>query len=198
MTNPMKNCVPALALMLVLTWSAVGISQQSNEQQSNEQQSEQTQRELMVKHAKAVLELAEVELEQALKLNKDGKQHVPRLAVERLRSNLSVAQEQLKQAVIASTGGPEQVRIRHAEEKARLAKLDLDAAEKMVNNGTISKLEFRRLELRHELAELRLALLKQPGTFMTLMDSMDRKLDRFGEEILELDRRVTKLELIRQ
>ena len=68
----------------------------------------------------------------------------------------------------------------------------------MVNNGTISKLEFRRLELRHELAELRLALLKQPGTFMTLMDSMDRKLDRFGEEILELDRRVTKLELIRQ
>ena len=95
---------------------------------------------------------------------------------------------------MASTGGPEQVRLRHAEERVRMAKLAFDYGAELNKKGGISELGLERRKLRHELALLRLAMLKNPGSFVTLMDSMERRLDRFGEEILTLDLRIAKLE----
>ncbi len=158
-----------------------------------EEASQMTQRELAILHSKVKLDLAEVELQKAKEMNA-GAETIPRLVVERLKSDLAIAQEHFRQALQESTGGPEQVRMRHAEEKVRLAKMDFEAAQKLRQTDTISDLELKRLKLSHDLAKLNVAMLKNPRTFVTLMDSMQRQLDRFGEEILSLDLRITKLE----
>ena len=153
-----------------------------------------TPHELMVHYAKTNLELAKVELKQAELMNQDGLAHVPTMAIERFRSNLAIAEEQNKQASLASTGGPEQVRLRHAEERVRMAKLAFERGTGLRKKGSISELDLKVRKLKHELALLRLAMLKNPRSFVTLMDSMERRLDRFGEEILTLDLRIARLE----
>jgi multidrug resistance efflux pump len=152
-----------------------------------------TQRDLVILHSKAKLDLAEVELQKAKEMN-EGAETIPPLVVERLKSNLAIAREHFRHTMKASTGGPKQVRVRHAEEKVRLAKIDFEAGKKLRASGAISALELRRLELTHDLAKLNVAMLKKPGSFVTLIDSMQRQLDRFGEEIVSLDQRITKLE----
>lgn len=162
--------------------------------QDSRQDTDQKLRDLEFRHAKAKLELAEVELEMAQNMNENGVNSLPRLAIERFKSNLAIAHEQFKQTSVQSTGGPEQVRIRHAKEKVRIAKIDFEAGKRLRRTETISKLELRRLELNFELAKLNMAMLSNPGTFVTLVDSRQRQLDRFGKEILSLDQRISKLE----
>ncbi len=168
----------------------IGWTQACHGQESSDESQKLSPRELMIAHAKTNRDLAEIELRQAL----DLKEAVPKLTVERLRSNLAVADEQLKQASLASTGGPEQVRLRHAEERIRVAKLEFDVGGRLRASGAISDLELERRKLNHELAKLNLMMMKNPENFVTLMENMQRRLDRFGEEILSLDQRISKLE----
>jgi hypothetical protein len=119
---------------------------------------------------------------------------VSKFRIARLQTDLNVAKEQYKQAVLASSGGTEKVRICHAEEKVRLARLDLESARKLDEEGAIRPFAVKRAELKFELAELNLALLKNPQYYVTLIEAMQAQIDRHSEELLALDLRVTRLE----
>ncbi len=179
-------CVSSLLLCLP---SAAG-------QDPNAVNDQDEHRQLVLQYTKTNLELAELELEKALTLN-ERSPVIPKLAVERLRSNLEVAKEQYRQAQAETTEGAEKVRLRHAEEQLRLAEIDLQAGKTLAAQASISDLELRRLKLKHQLAQLNLAMLSHPTGYLTLFDSMQRQLERFGNEILSLDQRVSKLEASR-
>lgn len=153
-----------------------------------------TRYQLMVEYASTNLRLAEVELEYALEENAKNAGMIPRITIERLRSNLSLARKQFEEATAASTGGLERIQLRHAEERIRLSKLDLQNGQRLYDEGMVSALELQRLELKHDLAKLNLVLLKNPENFVTLLHHLESKVNRMGEEILMLDQRISKLE----
>ena len=177
----------AIFLMTQTAWS----------QQAAENDADHTRYDLLVQYAKTNMELAKVELQQAMKINAESSNAVPRLTIERLRSNVSVAKEQLREAELASYGGLERVRLRHAEEKIRVAKVALDSARKQAKDGLVSELELTRLQLRYDLAELSLKLIKNPENFVTLLHHLEGQVNRLGEEILALDQRISKFEPLR-
>jgi multidrug resistance efflux pump len=163
-------------------------------QESAEPAAELSRYELAVKYAETRMQLAEVELRWALDMNQSIPGAIPKIRVERLRSNLVVAKEQFNEATLASSGGPERVRLVHAEEKIRLARLDFETGERMRNQGMITALELERLRLKYELAKLNVEVLKNPDSFVTLLNYIEAKVDRMGDEILALDERISKLE----
>ena len=56
--------------------------------------------------------------------------------------------------------------------------------------------EMAELRLKSEIAKLRLEIWSHPGTnVLSLMDHMHWQLERVSEEVLDLQRRVDKLEL---
>ncbi|TWT85110.1 hypothetical protein CA13_65920 [Planctomycetes bacterium CA13] len=162
---------------------------------SDEQES--SRYDLVLEHASTNMQLARVELQYALEENRKYSGNIPEMAIERLRSNLAVAKQQYEEATLASIGGPERVRLRHAEEKLRLAKLSLEQGRKKVARSSISELEWRRLELKYDLARLHLALINNPEEISSMLYRLEVKLNHLGEEILSLDQRITKLEPLR-
>jgi dephospho-CoA kinase len=149
---------------------------------------------LTVQYAETRMQLAEVELRHALEANQSSPGMIPKIRIERLRSNLVVAKEQFNEASLASTGGPERVRLVHAEEKIRLARLDLETGQRLRDEGMITELELERLRLKYQLAKLNLVIIENPDSFVTLLNYIEAKVDRMGEEILSLDQRISKLE----
>ncbi len=143
------------------------------------------------------MELADSELQIAVEMNRQSPGVIPRFTVERLRSNLAVAKQQFEEATLASVGGLERVRLRHAEEKIRLARIDLESGRKKQDGDVISRLEWRRLQLKYDLAKLNLSLIKNPENFVTLLHHLEGQVNRMGEEILALEQRISKLEPLR-
>ncbi|WP_182868264.1 hypothetical protein [Stieleria mannarensis] len=141
--------------------------------------------------------LAEAELLSVLEVNKEAPGTIAKLAVERLRSDAEIAKQQFREAEMATVGGSERVRLRHAQERIRLARINLVNGRELHDKGRLSDLELERLKLKHELAGLSLVLLKNPQYFATMLQSLEAKVDRMGEEILSLDQRISRLEPIR-
>ena len=166
-------------------------SQVDREQEQDARQI--SSRDLVIEYAKTKMDLAQVELDWG---NQKSAGMIPKRRMERRRTDLAVAKELYEQAILASSGGLEKVRLCHAEEKVRLAQLELAAALKLKNKGSQSVSEFsiRRLQLRFQLAEIKLKLLRNPETYVTLMEAMQGQIDQLGQEQLALDLRITKLE----
>ncbi len=166
----------------------------AEEEETPEVSTRLSERALNVLYTKTNLSLAELELQRALELNSGNYKVVPRLTIERLRSNLAIAKEQYEQAKLDSGEGPEKVRIKHARERLRIAEIDMQAADELSQKNSISEWEYKRVELKLDLAKLNLALMQHPTGYMTLMDGMQRQIDRLGVEILAIDQRLSKLE----
>ncbi|MCS7467495.1 hypothetical protein NZK35_12650 [Stieleria sp. ICT_E10.1] len=152
---------------------------------------------LNVKHAKTQLALAKVELLSAMEINRESPGTIAQLVIERLHSDVAIAEQRFQEAELATVGGSERIRLRNAEEKIRLAKLKFENGRKLHDNGMVNELELERLKLKYELAQLSLVLLKNPQYFTTMLQSLDAKVDRLGDEILSLDQRLSRLEPIR-
>jgi hypothetical protein len=165
-------------------------------QETTEDATIHSTQELVLQYARTRLQLAETELARASESNAQYPGIIPRFRVERLRSNLEIAREGYQQAISASTGGPEKVRLKHAEEDVRLADLHYQEGKKSHSEGKLSDLALKQLDLQHRLAKLKLALLRSPENYATLLQSMQNQIDRFGEEILTLDQRLARLESI--
>lgn len=118
----------------------------------------------------------------------------PRL--ERRFSELAVAKEQYNQAILASSGGLEKIRLCHAEEKVRLAKLDFEAAKKLKNKNSISKFGLRRLELKYQIARLDFGIAQESGKLRNRDESHAGADRSTGQELLALDLRITALESV--
>ena len=183
----------AMAVVSLVTSPMTTAITAQEAEQSDEVFENLTDRELTILYTKTNLSLAELELKRALELNL-GRHIIPPLTIERLRSNLAVAKEQYRQASAESGHASENVRLRHASERVRIAKVDLAAAEKLKDKGAVSEFELRRLQLKFDLARLNLALMQHPQGYLTLVDNMQRQIDRLGDEFLAMEQRIEKLE----
>lgn len=153
-------------------------------------------RDLVILYAKTRMDLAQVEFDWAMERSESRIFKISKPRLERWRSELAVAKEQYNQAVTASSGGLEKVRLCHAEEKVRLAKLDFEAAKKLRETNAVSENRLERLHLIYQLAQLNLALRKNPENYVTLIEAMQAQMDQMGQEILSLDLRVSALESV--
>ena len=159
--------------------------------QDTAQDQQDSQYDLLVRFATAKRDLAKIELKRAVA----KKEAIPAFTVARLRSQVSVAEEHLRQTTVAATGGAEAVRRRHAEEQVRLAKMEFEAGKKLrTRTSNFSDLDLASLKLKYEVAKLKVELIDNPATYMTLMDSMEQRMDQFSEEILTLEQRIARLE----
>ncbi|PAY15711.1 hypothetical protein CKO51_30365 [Rhodopirellula sp. SM50] len=166
-------------------------------QENQAKTTEPSWHDLNVKHTKTQLALANVELLSALEINKESPGTIARLVIERLKSDVAIAEQRFQEAEMATVGGSERIRLRNAQEKIRLAKLNFENGRLLHDNGMVNDLELERLKLKYELAQLSLVLLKNPQYFNTMLQSLDAKVDRLADEILSLDQRLSRLEPIR-
>ena len=185
MLHFMRHIRPA-CILLALMAPCVGVAQDEVEKPKK-----LSGYELSVKYAKTRMNLAETELRLAQEARSGA---VPKMRIERLRSGLEIARRQYEEAVAASSGGNERVQLRHAEERIRLAEIELETGRRMLKQRLVQPLEVERLELKYELARLRLQVLKNPENFTTLLHYMETRVDRLADEILAIDQRVSKLE----
>ncbi len=153
-----------------------------------------SQEPISVRYARASLELAKVELKKLMNAEKEVPRVIPPIILERAKANVKVAEAQLEQALLPSTGGAVNVHIRYAEERVKVAELELEKARKAKarNPNAVLDVEIERLELVAETARLRLAMWRDPVYLPSLLDQMQWQLDRLSEEIIELNKRVEK------
>jgi hypothetical protein len=193
MSKPQRSILKAILMLFAIVFTAPTCLGQ----QATASSAELSRYDLLVQYAKTNMDLAEVELQQAVNVNAKTPGVIPKFTIERLQSLFAVAKEQFNEATMASYGGLERVRLRNAEEKIRLAKLALDAGHKQKTDGLVTPLELKRLQLKYDLAKLSRTLIQNPENFVTLLHHLEGQVNRMGEEILSLDQRITKLEPLR-
>ncbi len=159
------------------------------------------------------LELAEVELQLAEEFNREvgsvlltnlskedresyiRNRQLPQVIVERLRSNVEIARQQREQASSPSTGDVEKIRKKYAEEKVRLAEIQLETMRRYREKGLpVKDGEIRRLELKLQQAQLNRRLLDSPENLLEIVDSLQRQVDRLNEELIRHDQRLSAVE----
>lgn len=159
------------------------------------------------------LELAEVELQLAEEFNREVEsvlltnvpkedresyirnRKLPQVIVERLRSNVEIARQQREQASSPSTGDVEKIRKKYADEKVRLAEIQLETMKRYKEKGLpIKNGEVRRLELKLQQAQLNRKLLDSPENLLEIVDSLQRQVDRLNEELIRHDQRLSAVE----
>lgn len=163
--------------------------------------------------AQVSVELAEVELKLAEDFNREVEsvllaniskedrdsyirnRRLPDVMVERLRSNVEIARQQREQSRMPSTGDVEKIRKKYAEEKVRLAEIDLATMQKYREKGLpVKDGDIKRLELKLKQAKLNRQLLDSPENLLEIVDSLQRQVDRLHEELLRHDQRLSAME----
>ena len=176
-------------------------------------QTEQETQTLQQQIAQWTLRLARVELEIADSYNKQVGQklpanvdpqlrsqmarmrQLPASVLARLRSNVQLAEKRLEMAQSPSTGDPEKIRREYLAQQVELAKLNLEMATRRRAEGVaLSDLEIEKLRTELQLATLREKLADQPQDVMSVVDSLQRQLDRLGDELIHHDQRISALE----
>lgn len=194
-----------LALLLLLGSSSDSLLGQENEPKSNPN--------LRAELAQVSVELAEVELQLAEDFNREVEsvllanipkedrdsyirnRRLPDVMVERLRSNVEIARQQREQSRMPSTGDVEKIRKRYAEEKVRLAEIDLATMRKYREKGLpVKDGDIKRLELKLRQAKLNRQLLDSPENLLEIVDSLQRQVDRLHEELIRHDQRLSAME----
>jgi hypothetical protein len=169
--------------------------------------------ELRLEHARLGLQLAEIELQMAEQFNRELEISIPSAitgkdregilymkrisanSIERLKSNVAIGKTQLELKSFPSTGNPEKLRIRYAEEKVRLAKANLDVAKgDKLRGKQVPELEITRQELKYQMALIDLELLGNTEHLMTVVDSLQRQIDQLREDMIRQDQRITAAE----
>lgn len=147
-----------------------------------------------VAFAAACLKLAEAELAEAEDLNRRVENAVSEFEVERLKKCVALAQNNYsyaQQGVDYSQSIAEYVQAR-----ADLAELDLKMAEevKAKHPDHISDAELAKLRCYAEVCRLRVALSDEPVSTMSIIDHLHWETHRLSEEVLQLNRRLERLE----
>ncbi len=168
---------------------------------------------LRVELAQANLDLALVELKLAEDFNREVEavlltnvpekdrasyirmRSVPDVILERLRSNVEIARQQLNQALMPSTGDVEKLRKKYADEKIRLAEVNLTNLQRFQAKGLpVKGNEVKRQEIRIRIARLNRQLLDSPENLLEIVDSLQRQVDHLQEDLIRQDQRISALE----
>lgn len=200
-------------ILLINTLLATVIAEVGLAQDSGDLLEQRSAYDLRLEYTRLNLQLAETELQWAQQFNKEVAEALPTSladeerqrtltmkqiaepAMVRLRSNVDIAEVQLAHATTPSTGSPEEIRKRYAAEKIDLAKFHFDfLAARKARGESVGDLEMSRAELKYRLAQLELQLLDQPEHVLTLVDSLQRQIDRLAEENMAQDQRIGAIE----
>ncbi len=211
--NPRKPRLRHWLVLLISTIAATVIAETGLAQDTAAVQEQKSTYDLRLEYARLNLQLAETELQWAQQFNKEVAESIPasltdderqiivtmkqisETAMERLRSNVEIAEVQFSHATTPSTGSPEEIRKRYAAEKIDLAKFQYDFLAARKSRGeAVNDLELSRSELKYKLAQLELELLDNPENVLTLVDSLQRQIDRLAEEIMAQDQRIGAME----
>lgn len=175
-------------------------------------------RELQLRYAQTKLKLAKLELQQAKKYNRALSQSVEDLVglseaekgrviasrrlsqatMERLHSNIKIAEERVEQAAQDSAGATESVLLAYAEEKLRLAELRLKLVQANHDRDSdveIQKMNVDRARLKCELAQLQLDILNHPRSSNSEFEALSLVIDRLLEDYVALEQRVDTIEV---
>lgn len=202
------GCHVALGVLLGIAFTPTCFAQES--EWTRQEKSEQ---ELRLDYARLGLQLAETELQLAEQFNREIEESMPSVitgkdrettlnmkristaSIERLKSNVAIAITQVELERFPSTGNPEKLRRRYTEEKVRLAKANLDAAnaDKLLGKQ-VPELEITRQELKYRMALIDLELLGNSEHFMAIVDSLQRQIDQLREDMIRQDQRITAAE----
>ena len=60
--------------------------------------------------------------------------------------------------------------------------------------SNFSDLDLQSLELKYKIAKLKIDLIDNPLTHISMMDAMEKKMHRFSDEILALEQRIARFE----
>lgn len=147
------------------------------------------------RHAALCLELAEIQLEKRLELNRRMPDLFTEEELRRYRMNVNVAKRHL--VAVHRDGDALEIHLQHAREQADVAQAKyrdaMKAVEKMPN--VYSKYEMAEFRLQAEIAKLRMEIFEHPeNNVLSMMDHVHWQLERVSEEVLELQRRIDKLE----
>ena len=147
---------------------------------------------LRVRYAMARLRLAELDLERALAANRTlpgavGPREIHRLRnhIRLMRRHVEIAREQPRTAARQATTAA-------AEASRDNLRTDLEAALAANHRvpGAVSELNVKRLRARLELAEIRIALCKNPDYELSLLDEMQWNIDQLTDQLIDLRHQV--------
>ena len=143
-----------------------------------------------------LVQIAEVELQIANEANRKTPGVYVAQTMARLKTNVDVAQK-LRERAAMDYGDMPEAHVLYAEARAQLAEKDyLTAVEVSKRNpNSIPELRLEKIRLNAELAKLRVEMWKHPGNVSSLVDHMQWEIDQLSQEILQLHKRLERLEL---
>ena len=134
----------------------------------------------------------ELDLERAVAANRAVPGAVGDRELARLRSHVILLQRQFEIARALPRTAARQATIAAAELAGDNARAALDAALKANHRvpGSVSDLNIERLRARLELAEIRVALCRNPAFELSLLDEMQWSIDQLTDQLIDLRHQV--------
>jgi hypothetical protein len=148
-----------------------------------------------VQYYEVLVQIAEVDLQIAAESNRKVRGSFPGQTIQRLQTNVDVARKLHERATLGYGDMPE-AHVLYAEARAQLSENNYRSAIKVreLDPNSMGELKLEKIRLSAELARLRLVMWKHPESLSSLVDHMQWEIDQLSQEILELHRRVERLE----
>ena len=150
---------------------------------------------VQVQYHDVLVQIAEVDLQIANESNRKSPGSFPGQTIQRLQTNVDVARKLHERATLGYGDMPE-AHVLYAEARAQLSENNYRSAIKAreLDPNSVSELKLEKIRLAAELARLRLEMWKHPDSLSSLVDHMQWEIDQLSQEILELHRRIERLE----
>ena len=150
---------------------------------------------VQVQYHDVLVQIAEVDLQIANESNRKSPGSFPGQTIQRLQTNVDVARKLRERATLGYGDMPE-AHVLFAEARAQLSEHNYRSAIKAreLDPNSVGELKLEKIRLAAELARLRLEMWKHPESLSSLVDHMQWEIDQLSQEILELHRRVERLE----
>jgi len=148
--------------------------------------------ELKLRYATARVRLAELDLQRALAANQAVRGAIGDREIERLKHHVELTRRQ--HAIVLESPRTAARLATEAAAEAAIAEARGDLAAALGANhrvpGSVSDLNVQRLQTRLELAEIRVAICRNPASELSLLDEMQWTIDQLTDEVIDLRHRV--------
>lgn len=179
----MKACASvllALAVVAAMLQTPARTEQRTDASASGE--------DVNVRYARAYLRLAKANLESVLAANRSVAELHSAVAVERLRADVKIAEELLRQALPSGSGNLHQVHIQSAKSDQAIAELNLRNAIALNKRvpGTVSEVELEKIRSAAEVARLGVERARDKANSESELAHTQWQLEQLREAMLEL------------
>ncbi len=157
--------------------------------------SDEAKESVSVRYARAYLKLAVMDLRQAVDANRKFARTYSAGFIERLRQNVGIAEEQLRQALKGDEGRLHEVHLRQTEAAVTIAELELQQTLAISERvpAAVREGELERLQIAAEMARLDLLQAREPASFESALPHLQWQLEQLRKEVLRLQLSVEKL-----